>query len=976
MTPKRSRSKGDDTPTSVSKVKAKRQAKTTSTGTSITDSQSSDLIKSPGKITNATTASSPSPSTDISSSRRRTRSNSKADNNDTTSTNASTGTSTSTSTSVTPANTPIKSISTSPATTKRTRTGNKSKSPHENDAIEHIASDADTNAETMNDITTLNRIASTDKVSSKKSTISNKPENRKQLGVVDDTKVHKSKNQPMDTDIVDNEEEEDKSVTTVTTKPEPTLDVIVHRIRHLNYHPKPILAIASTTIFYNTCNTTASSTSAINESNNTIQQQQKQQQQQQQQPPDSFVAVSRESGCIELQTIHPKWRTISVIAGHINTPITSLTWITIQPTSSTHVASSNNNENEIDITQAQRPVLVGVNRNDLYIVDFWDRQQLICKHSCTGGNIFVIHHLFDNYFVIGSQDGAIRIYTVNMIEVEAMKSTTPTMNKNYTYQFELVSTIPTAGEAVLSLTHIPSKDQNKDELIGTTLFAGIADGTIRRYDCSASNYHSIGRSSATASATSYFTSSSAGVIWKSTLRMTVECYGRSTPTLVWTMKAMSDGTIVSGDSLGHIQFWDGLTGTLISTFDQNDSTADVLALDITSDECKVFGSGVDSRVVCIERQMISSENSNMKWIMTHAQRPHTHDVKAMSIVQKFKVGNNGKILKQTEILFTGGIDTKLSTCHVSEFGLRRPRSFYPWPSLHSPIVAANKAKIITMLREDCIDLYELAKAPSNPQHVQNPIVAADEQSLIGTINVKGLSNLSICAISPSATFLALCDSYSVFLFHLQIETTKYGERKVITNSISFPFTDLSSIVAIQFVQESHLVLATSDNVMQVFSIVKAGESYHTSLVQSIRPTIKDEVQKVRLLPIHNIFCTTDGLWITTIRNSCDQTDGVVDVYRHTSNNGYQFWWTIPTLSAVSTAVSFLENDITPFLAVACVNYTWYIFDLEQKRLSDWSIQAGYPLTTNKIPSDLASRNDYPIRISTNPANPSVMLIVS
>ena len=459
--------------------------------------------------------------------------------------------------------------------------------------------------------------------------------------------------------------------------------------------------------------------------------------------------------------------------------------------------------------------------------------------------------------------------------------------------------------------------------------------------------------------------------------MTVECYGRSTPTIVWTMKALSDGTVVSGDSLGHVQFWDGLTGTLISTFDQNDNKADVLALDVTSDESKVFTSGVDSRVVCIERQkLVGAEyNENSKWIVTHAQRPHTHDVKAMTILKKFKVNHNGRITKQTEILFTGGIDTKLCTYHVSEFGLRRPRSLYPWPSLRSPIVAANKAKILTMLRENHVDLYELAAAPSSPKQIHNPIVAPDEETLIGTIQVKRSSNLASCAISTGGTFLALCDSYAVFLFHLQMEVTNDKRKKAVASTIPILLPKgLLSIVAMQFIQESHLVVATSQSTIHIYSLVKNENGISSSLVQTISKSNNVGVRQAWLLPIHSILCSANGEWMATTRNSHDQSDGIVEIYRSVSD-GYQRWWSLPTLNTAVTAVTFLELQVRPMIAVACVNFALYIFDLSTRELSDWSVQAGYPLSSNKIPNDLAGRNDYPIRIGTNPANPSTLLIV-
>lgn len=47
-------------------------------------------------------------------------------------------------------------------------------------------------------------------------------------------------------------------------------------------------------------------------------------------------------------------------------------------------------------------------------------------------------------------------------------------------------------------------------------------------------------------------------------------------TLVWAVKILSTGNIVSGDSLGHVKIWDGTTTTMIQSF--NSHGADVLCL--------------------------------------------------------------------------------------------------------------------------------------------------------------------------------------------------------------------------------------------------------------------------------------------------------------------------------------------------------------------------------------------------------------
>lgn len=54
---------------------------------------------------------------------------------------------------------------------------------------------------------------------------------------------------------------------------------------------------------------------------------------------------------------------------------------------------------------------------------------------------------------------------------------------------------------------------------------------------------------------------------------------KSKGVVVWTVVFLSDHTIVSGDSAGKVQIWDGLTGTLIRT--HLVTKWDVLALSVS-----------------------------------------------------------------------------------------------------------------------------------------------------------------------------------------------------------------------------------------------------------------------------------------------------------------------------------------------------------------------------------------------------------
>jgi U3 small nucleolar RNA-associated protein 4 len=61
---------------------------------------------------------------------------------------------------------------------------------------------------------------------------------------------------------------------------------------------------------------------------------------------------------------------------------------------------------------------------------------------------------------------------------------------------------------------------------------------------------------------------------------------------VWALLVTSDGTIVSGDSEGAVQFWDGSNGTLLTRLQRH--AADVLAL--AEWRGSVWAAGVDPRV--------------------------------------------------------------------------------------------------------------------------------------------------------------------------------------------------------------------------------------------------------------------------------------------------------------------------------------------------------------------------------------------
>ena len=151
----------------------------------------------------------------------------------------------------------------------------------------------------------------------------------------------------------------------------------------------------------------------------------------------------------------------------------------------------------------------------------------------------------------------------------------------------------------------------------STIVAGHADSTIRIYD----------------------------VRYKQLMRnMTLGAGPKGGPkeTLVWSVKCMPDGTIVSGDSTGTLRLWDGKNYTLLQRIKGHE--ADILDIAVSADSQTMFSGGMDRRTVIYRRMEGGLAGEKSRWAKVSHRRFHKHDVKAMAIFET----------KSMSILASGG----------------------------------------------------------------------------------------------------------------------------------------------------------------------------------------------------------------------------------------------------------------------------------------------------------------------------------
>lgn len=236
------------------------------------------------------------------------------------------------------------------------------------------------------------------------------------------------------------------------------------------------------------------------------------------------------------------------------------------------------------------------------------------------------------------------------------------------------------------------------------------------------------------------------------IRITVDGISRSDPPCVWVVKVLSDGTIVSGDSLGQVSFWDGRFGTLLAKFNPNG--ADILSLETSPENDIVFASGIDPRI-SVYRKTVGA-NGNAEWAYLSSKQEHALDVRALCCCHDPSSRDPAR-------LFSGGNDSILVSHSVDRFLKEHPRKINRAPQRPAVSVARSSdingsPCIMATTTGHAIDVWKLPNASKCIGHEDGGRVDIQDTPLcLARVESKQGAHLTSVAISSDARFVAFAD---------------------------------------------------------------------------------------------------------------------------------------------------------------------------------------------------------------------------
>ncbi|KAJ7169661.1 WD40-repeat-containing domain protein [Mycena filopes] len=476
-------------------------------------------------------------------------------------------------------------------------------------------------------------------------------------------------------------------------------------------------------------------------------------------------------------------------------------------------------------------------------------------------------------------------------------------------------------------------------------------------------------------------------------------------TLVWSIGVLGDGTIVSGDSLGMVKFWDSRTCTQLQTFQGHG--ADVLCLTVDPTGTAVYTSGVDQKIsqFCFVKVSGAEKSNARRWIQTSSRRMHSHDVRTLAIWPPYTplppAHKRQFPMDIAPILASGGLDMSvvvtpaalptntivkivnpISTSIHSTFedSYHRRLAYSSGPSSTSAVKVARQARLICCARDAGLGIWRILKKPTPAEEEPNATDDIDapgwEKVLDMEFNVH--TNLLATAISDDGRWLVVSDLYESKLFSLSstangtIRPKRVKEfsalllahlpaKSASTGGLAFHFAPDSSKLVIATAVGSYILIVDlgdeKPRVLRRFDHHRHGSSVPGDRVVTGRAGEEEESESEMpsvaiATSILRLATSFDGQWLAS-----SDSHARTHVYNLDS---VQHHCVLPSFPQPAQTICF-DPSRSSILILAFPDNSIQLFDVESRQFPSWAKDIC------NLPKKFTRAHDHILGVAFDPA---------
>ncbi|EFQ30846.1 U3 small nucleolar RNA-associated protein [Colletotrichum graminicola] len=287
--------------------------------------------------------------------------------------------------------------------------------------------------------------------------------------------------------------------------------------------------------------------------------------------------------------------------------------------------------------------------------------------------------------------------------------------------------------------------------------------------------------------------------------------------IVWSVKVLPSGDIVSADSTGQVCIWDGKTYTQMQRIQSH--RQDVLSLAISADGSAILSGGMDRRTVLYKK----TSGSGARWGKVWSRKYHDHDVKAMASFESSKMS----------VVVSGGPDASPVVLPLKELGRENHRTLSSLP--HSPpLASAPSARMVVSWWDREIHIWKL-QSSFDGLYDGNAADLDKNRKLLKTILVKGESNITSAAINHDGSFLVAATGTDVKAFHLQHQDpTRPSDVKLASVAVPKPLAAHGAAKVVLSPDGAWLAAVQDGSKVLVAKVARDGDNGTTVTIQKPR----------------------------------------------------------------------------------------------------------------------------------------------
>ncbi|GFF48313.1 U3 small nucleolar RNA-associated protein 4 [Aspergillus udagawae] len=251
--------------------------------------------------------------------------------------------------------------------------------------------------------------------------------------------------------------------------------------------------------------------------------------------------------------------------------------------------------------------------------------------------------------------------------------------------------------------------------------------------------------------------------------------------LVWSVKCLPDGTIVSGDSAGEIRFWDAKNHSLIQRIQGH--LADTLDVAVSANGDTVVSGGADQRTVVYKKSPGEKGEKKGRWAEVMHRRYHTHDVKTFAVYET----------RDISIVVSGGPDASPVVLPLREFGKEHHRKLSSLPQIPQ-LASSPSSRLVMSFWDREVSIWRVSRGPTSP----HDNLEGQKHRLVGKVLIQGEENITSAMLSVDGKILIVATVTEVKVFSVRRrKSDERGALRITKLDVPAAFTeDGARVVAI------------------------------------------------------------------------------------------------------------------------------------------------------------------------------------